>query len=161
MTAPSRIAADEIRLAEEAAASQATEAAVRALDLLRDAGLRPTRQRVALAQLLFSRGDRHVSAEKVYEEAVTARIAVSLATVYNTLNQFTEVGLLRELPVAGAKSFFDTRTSPHHHFFDVEHGRMVDVAADAVSIAALPEPPPGMEIAGVEVMIRLRPIRTA
>ena len=125
--------------------------------LLRRAGLRPTRQRIALATLLFSRGDRHVSAETVYEEAVGARVSVSLATVYNTLNQFTEAGLLRELAVSGAKSFFDTRTSPHHHFWSEADGVMTDVAAEEVEVARLPEPPPGMEIAGVEVMIRLRP----
>lgn len=126
------------------------------IGLLRRSGLRPTRQRVALAELLFSAGDRHVSAEKVYEEAVGARIQVSLATVYNTLNQFTEAGLLRELAVSGAKSFFDTRTTPHHHFWMEEDGEMIDVAAEAVEIARLPEPPDGMEIAGVEVMLRLR-----
>ncbi len=125
--------------------------------LLRRAGLRPTRQRVALAGLLFSKGDRHVSAETVYEEAITARVSVSLATVYNTLNQFTEAGLLRELAVSGAKSFFDTRTSPHHHFWSESDGVMTDVAAEDVEVSRLPEPPPGMEIAGVEVMIRLRP----
>ncbi len=125
--------------------------------LLRRAGLRPTRQRIALATLLFSQGDRHVSAETVYEEAVGARVSVSLATVYNTLNQFTEAGLLRELAVSGAKSFFDTRTGPHHHFWSAVDGVMTDVAAEEVEVTRLPEPPPGMEIAGVEVMIRLRP----
>lgn len=125
--------------------------------LLRGAGLRPTRQRVALAGLLFSKGDRHVSAETVFEEAVAARVSVSLATVYNTLNQFTQAGLLRELAVSGAKSFFDTRTSAHHHFWSEADGVMTDVAADEVEVSRLPEPPPGMEIAGVEVMIRLRP----
>ena len=125
--------------------------------LLRRAGLRPTRQRIALATLLFAEGDRHVSAEQVYEQAIGARVSVSLATVYNTLHQFTEAGLLRELAVSGAKSFFDTRTSPHHHFWSEADGVMTDVAAEEVEVARLPEPPPGMEIAGVEVMIRLRP----
>lgn len=125
--------------------------------LLRRAGLRPTRQRIALASLLFSGHDRHVSAEQVYEEAIAARVSVSLATVYNTLNQFTEAGLLRELAVSGAKSFFDTRTSPHHHFWSEADGEMADVPAEEVEIARLPTPPEGMEIAGVEVMIRLRP----
>ena len=122
----------------------------------RSAGLRPTRQRIALADLLFSAGDRHVSAEQVYEEAIGARVSVSLASVYNTLNQFTEAGLLRELAVSGAKSFFDTRTSPHHHFWLESDDRMIDVAAEEVAVARLPEPPEGMEIVGVEVMIRLR-----
>ena len=132
-------------------------AAPNIVGLLRGFGLRPTRQRIALAALLFSKGDRHVSAETVYEEALATSVSVSLATVYNTLNQFTEAGLLRELAVSGAKSFFDTRTSPHHHFWSEADGIMTDVAAEEVEVSRLPEPPPGMEIAGVEVMIRLRP----
>ncbi len=130
-----------------------------AIDILRAAGLRPTRQRVALAGLLFGGPDRHVSAEAVYAEALDAGASVSLATVYNTLHQFTEAGLLRELAVSGAKSFFDTRTAPHHHFWNETGGEMSDVAMDAVDVARLPEPPEGMEIVGVEVMIRLRPRR--
>ncbi|WP_333823730.1 iron response transcriptional regulator IrrA [Pinisolibacter sp.] len=129
------------------------------VETLRRAGLRPTRQRTALAALLFGGPDRHVSAETIYEEAMTARVSVSLATVYNTLHQFTEAGLLRELAVSGAKSFFDTRTSPHHHFWNEADGEMTDVSVDAVDVTRLPEPPEGMEIAGVEVMIRLRPRR--
>ncbi|MDK9695811.1 MAG: transcriptional repressor [Siculibacillus sp.] len=128
--------------------------------ILRRAGLRPTRQRIALAGLLLGGPDRHVSAETVYEEALKARISVSLATVYNTLHQFTEAGLLRELAVSGAKSFFDTRTSPHHHFWNECDGEMSDVAVETVEVSRLPEPPAGMEIAGVEVMIRLRPRRS-
>lgn len=127
------------------------------IERLRRAGLRPTRQRIALAGLLFGGPDRHVSAEAIFEEAVSARVAVSLATVYNTLHQFTEAGLLRELAVSGAKSFFDTRTTPHHHFWNEIGGEMTDVAPETVDIARLPDPPPGMEIVGYEVMIRLRP----
>lgn len=144
------------RLDDEPTVADAT-VAPSVVGMLRRAGLRPTRQRIALATLLFAEGDRHVSAETVYEEAIGARVSVSLATVYNTLNQFTEAGLLRELAVSGAKSFFDTRTSPHHHFWSEADGVMTDVAAEEVEVARLPEPPPGMEIAGVEVMIRLRP----
>ena len=129
----------------------------RVIDRLRAAGLRPTRQRVALAGLLFDGPDRHVSAEVVYEEALRARVSVSLATVYNTLHQFTEAGLLRELAVSGAKSFFDTRTSPHHHFWNEADGTTTDIPIDAIGISHLPEPPAGLEIVGVEVMIRLRP----
>ncbi len=151
-----------IGLDEEAHADRTADGTIlRTVALLRRAGLRPTRQRVALAGLLFSTGDRHVSAETIYEEALAARISVSLATVYNTLNQFTAAGLLRELAVSGAKSFFDTRTSPHHHFWDETDGEMVDVEAEAVEVGRLPAPPAGMEIVGVEVMIRLRRTATA
>lgn len=123
---------------------------------LRAHGLRPTRQRIDLAFVLYSKGDRHVSAEAVYDEALGHGVSVSLATVYNTLKQFTEAGLLAELAVSGAKSFFDTRVDPHHHFYVEGAGEMIDVAAEAVEIARLPEPPEGMEIVGWDVVVRLR-----
>src|SRR3954454_12421455 len=84
---------------------------------LRQVGLRPTRQRVGLGWLLFAKGDRHVTAEVLFEEASKARVPVSLATIYNTLHQFTEAGLLREVAVEGAKTYFDTNVSNHHHFY--------------------------------------------
>src|SRR5271167_4243542 len=92
------------------------------LALLRQVKLRPTRQRMALGWLLFAKGDRHLTAEMLYEEANRAKIAVSLATVYNTLHQFTGAGLLREVAVNGSKTYFDTNVSDHHHFFiESEH----------------------------------------
>ncbi|MGL4728995.1 MAG: iron response transcriptional regulator IrrA [Bosea sp. (in: a-proteobacteria)] len=123
---------------------------------LRDAGLRPTRQRVSLGWLLFAKGHRHLSAEMLFEEATRAKVSVSLATVYNTLHQFTEAGLLRELAMDGGKTFFDTNPSAHHHFFIEGEEAMIDVPAEAVDISALPEPPEGMEIARVDVIVRLR-----
>jgi Fur family iron response transcriptional regulator len=125
-------------------------------DKLRRAGLRPTRQRVSLGWLLFGKGDRHITAEVLFDEAQRARVPVSLATVYNTLHQFTEAGLLRQLAVDGAKSYFDTNPSEHHHFFIEGEDQLVDMPADGVEVGALPEPPEGMEIAGVEVIVRLR-----
>lgn len=122
---------------------------------LRRAGLRPTQQRLSLARILFAQGGRHVSAEILHAEARAARIPVSLATVYNTLNQFTEAGLLRELSVDGARTYFDTNTSEHHHFL-VEGGSVIDIPAGSINISALPEPPEGMEIVRVDVMVRLR-----
>jgi Fur family iron response transcriptional regulator len=124
--------------------------------LLRKAGLRPTRQRIALAAILFGKGDRHVSAEALYEEAVTVRVPVSLATVYNTLHQFTEAGLLRELAVDGSKSYFDTNVHDHHHFFVEGENTMMDVPASAIGINALPEPPEGYEIDRVDVLVRIK-----
>jgi len=125
-------------------------------DKLRRVGLRPTRQRVSLGWLLFAKGDRHVTAEVLYDEARRARVPVSLATVYNTLHQFTEAGLLRQLAVDGSKSYFDTNPTEHHHFFLEDEGELVDVPAEGVTVGALPEAPEGMEVAGVEVIIRLR-----
>lgn len=124
---------------------------------LRDAGLRPTRQRVALGWLLFGRGHRHVTAERLFEEAGSARVPVSLATVYNTLHQFTEAGLLREIAVDGAKTYFDTNLETHHHF--LEHGgdTLVDIPAGEIELGRLPEPPPGMVIDRVDVVVRLKP----
>lgn len=128
---------------------------------VRQAGLRPTRQRVALANLLFAKGDRHLSAEELHEEAVTAGVPVSLATVYNTLHQFTGTGMLRILAVEGARTYFDTNTSDHHHFFIEGENRVMDIAPGPVTVSNLPEPPEGMEIANVDIVIRLRPKRTS
>lgn len=124
---------------------------------VREAGLRPTRQRIALAELLFAKGDRHLSAEELHEEALAAGVAVSLATVYNTLHQFTEAGLLRILALEGSRTYFDTNTSDHHHFFIEGENRVVDIEAAPVSVHNLPEPPEGMEIVNVDIIVRLRP----
>jgi len=124
---------------------------------VRAAGLRPTRQRIALAELLFAKGDRHLSAEELHEEALNAGVAVSLATVYNTLHQFTEAGLLRILALEGSRTYFDTNTSDHHHFFIEGENRVVDIEAAPVSVHNLPEPPEGMEIVNVDIIVRLRP----
>ncbi|MDR6954923.1 Fur family iron response transcriptional regulator [Ancylobacter sp. 3268] len=127
--------------------------------MLRDVGLRPTRQRLALGWLLFAKGDRHVSAEILHEEAIKARFPVSLATVYNTLHQFTEVGLLRELAIDGSKTYFDTNPSDHHHFFMEGENHLLDIPSAAVEVERVPEPPEGYEIARVDVVVRLRPKR--
>ena len=122
---------------------------------LRHAGLRPTRQRVELGRLLFAKGHRHISAEDLHDEAQAADVRVSLATVYNTLHQFTEAGLLREVAIDGARTYFDTNVSDHHHFFVEGEGVLVDMA-DHIDIDRLPEPPEGMEITAVEVVVRVR-----
>ena len=126
---------------------------------VRRAGLRPTRQRMALADLIFAKGDRHISAEDLHEEALAARVPVSLATIYNCLHQFTQAGLLRILAVEGARTYFDTNISDHHHFFVEGENRVVDIASGPVQVVNLPAPPAGMEIANVDVVIRLRPMR--
>ncbi|MEM8811828.1 MAG: iron response transcriptional regulator IrrA [Pseudomonadota bacterium] len=130
----------------------------RTVGRLRDHGLRPTRQRTALAALLFAKGDRHVSAEILHEEAVLANVPVSLATVYNTLHQFTEAGLLREVVVDGSKTYFDTNTTDHHHYYVEGENTVIDIPADNISFSGLPIPPEGMEITRVDVVVRLRPI---
>jgi Fur family iron response transcriptional regulator len=123
---------------------------------LRHAGLRPTRQRVALGWILFAKGPRHVTAENLYEEATGARVPVSLATVYNTLHQFTEAGLLREIAVDGARTYFDTNLSDHHHFLVEETSSLFDIPDKHVEVGRLPEAPEGMEISRVDVIIRLK-----
>ncbi len=125
-------------------------------DILRTAGLRPTRQRVSLAELLYSKGDRHISAELLHEEAVEASVPVSLATVYNTLHQFTEAGLLREVAIDGNKTYFDTNVSEHHHFFIEGENRVIDIPGEGVGIGRLPEAPAGMEVVRVDVVVRVR-----
>jgi Fur family iron response transcriptional regulator len=123
---------------------------------LRAAGLRPTRQRLRLAELLFRHGNRHVTAELLHQEAQDAGCAVSLATVYNTLHQFTTAGLLQQVIVDPSRSYFDTNTGSHQHFYDEEDGGLIDIAADAVEVSGLPAPPRGKAIARVDVVVRIR-----
>ena len=123
---------------------------------LRAAGLRPTRQRVALARMLFEGGHRHVTAESLHAEVKASRMPVSLATVYNTLNQFRDAGLLREVGVAPGRSYFDTNTGHHHHFFVETDGELHDFPSDEVTIAGLPAPPQGTKLSRVDVIVRVR-----
>jgi Fur family iron response transcriptional regulator len=123
---------------------------------LREAGLRPTRQRVALGWLLFAKGDRHITAEMLYEEATGSRVRISLATVYNTLHQFTEAGLLREIAVDGSKTYFDTNMSEHHHFLIEGSNQLLDIPTTYLDVVRLPEIPDDMEVARVDVVVRLR-----
>jgi Fur family iron response transcriptional regulator len=127
------------------------------IELLRAAGLRPTRQRAGLAELLFAKGDRHVTAEMLHAEAQRSGLAVSLATVYNTIHQFVEAGLLREVAIEGSKTYFDTNTSNHFHFFFEKDGVLVDIEPNGVQLDNLPAIPEGMEITRVDVLIRLMP----
>lgn len=126
------------------------------LERLRAVGLRPTRQRVALARLLFDGLDRHVTAEQLHGEALAAAIRVSLATVYNTLHQFTDAGLLREVVVEPGRSYFDTNIDDHHHFFCESSGHLQDIPGEMVMVGQLPQPPDGTEIRRVDVIIRVR-----
>ncbi len=127
----------------------------KSIDLLRDAGLRPTRQRMALARLLFDKEDRHVTAEVLHAQARDEDIKVSLATVYNTLNQFRDAGLVREVVVEPGRSYFDTNVENHHHFFNVDNGELSDIPVTEVSVSALPTPPPGTLIDRVDVVVRV------
>lgn len=127
------------------------------LDRLRGVGLRPTRQRLALAKLLFDGANRHVTAEQLHSEAIEGGVRVSLATVYNTLHQFTGAGLLREVVVQSSRSYFDTNMSSHHHFFDEENGGLADIPGEMLTVSDLPPPPAGTEVERVDVIVRLRP----
>ena len=126
---------------------------------LRMTGLRPTRQRVALAELLFGRGDRHFTAEMVHAEAVKKGVPVSLATVYNTLHQFVEAGLLREVAIEGSKTYFDTKTSNHFHIYFENDGTLVDIEPANIKVENLPKPPEGMEITRIDVLVRVSPTK--
>jgi Fur family transcriptional regulator, iron response regulator len=126
-----------------------------AIARLKAAGLRPTRQRLALARLLFAGGDRHLTAEQLHGEATAEQVPVSLATVYNALHQFTAAGLLREVIVEAGRSYFDTNVSDHHHFFHEDNGRLEDIAGDEVRLGDLPQAPKGKRIRRVDVIIRV------
>lgn len=129
----------------------------RGTEWLARAGVRPTRQRVLLASLLVGDGkDRHVTAESLYSSVQSSGERVSLATVYNTLRAFCEAGLMQEITVDGARSYFDTRLDDHPHFFWEEEGRLSDAPAGDLEITRLPEAPAGTEVARVDVIIRLK-----
>ena len=123
---------------------------------LRGAKLRPTQQRLSLARLLFSGHDRHITAEQLHSEALGAGVQLSLATVYNTLNQFTQAGLLRQVIVDGSKIHFDTNTGDHHHFYFEDENLLTDIPGGDVRIEGLPRAPSGTEIERVEVVVRLK-----
>jgi Fur family iron response transcriptional regulator len=124
--------------------------------MLRQVGLRPTRQRMALGWMLFGKGDRHVTADMLHEEALKAKVPVSLATVYNTLHQFTDMGLMRRVAVDGSKIFFDTNASQHHHFFVENENSLFDIPHADVVIDETPIPPEGYEVTRIDVVVRLR-----
>ncbi len=126
-------------------------------EILRRSGLRPTRQRLLLGELLFGRGHRHATAEMLHGEVVGAGERVSLATVYNTLHQFKRAGLLRELAIDGSKAYFDTNTSNHNHFFYEREGRLVDIPEDKIQVDGVPDAPDGMVISHIDVVVRLAP----
>lgn len=127
----------------------------RIIERLKSFGLRPTRQRIALASLLFSEGDRHVTAEMLHVEAIRESVPVSLATVYNTLHQFTEAGLLREVAIEGSKTYFDTNTSNHAHYYFEADGSLVDIENELAPVVTPPKAPEGMAISRIDVLVRL------
>ena len=124
-------------------------------ELIKSAGLRPTRQRLALGGLLFGGEDRHVTAEQLHAEVVSLGEHVSLATVYNTLHQFKRANLLRELAIEGSKAYFDTNTSNHNHFLLEQNGGLMDIAGDTIQVTGVPAPPEGMVISHIDVIVRL------
>ena len=128
----------------------------KAIQRLREVGLRPTRQRVELASVLFKGEDRHVTAESLYEEASRLGLRISLATVYNTLHQFTHAGLLRQVIVDAARGYFDTNTGDHQHFFVEDEGALIDIPGDQITVAGVPTPPPGLAVDRVDVVVRVR-----
>lgn len=127
-------------------------------NLLKKAGLRPTRQRVVLGKLLWpiDGHKRHITAEQLHQEVHMTGTQVSLATVYNTLHQFTDTGLLGEVIIDGNKAYFDTNTEPHHHFWYEERGELVDIPQEHVSFNKLPDPPCGTTPSNVDVVIRVK-----
>ena len=125
-------------------------------DKLRNVGLRPTRTRVALAYMLFAQGNRHVSAEMLFEEASRAKVSVSLATIYNTLYEFTKVGFLRQVAIDSSKSYFDTNNTEHHHYYLEDRHELMDIPPTDVAVGKVPVPPEGYEIARVDVVVCLR-----
>jgi Fur family transcriptional regulator, iron response regulator len=127
-----------------------------ALTRLLGTGLRPTRQRVALAELMLRDGHRHVTAESLHDEAKKAGHDISLATVYNTLHQFTHAGLLSQVTVDAQRSYFDTNTGEHQHFFVEDDGELIDIPGETIAVAGVPTPPKGMTVDRIDVVVRLK-----
>ena len=150
------IAVDETRHRPEGLESHAAGPGAGWRELLIRAGMRLTRQRVILSELLFANGDRHVTAEALHAEALAADAQISLATVYNTLNQFTQAGLLRRIGPDGSRSFFDTNTSPHPHYYLQGEDILLDVPEADLAVANMPQPLPGHEVSRLDVIIHLR-----
>jgi len=123
---------------------------------LRSAGLRPTRQRVELASVLFKGHDRHVTAESLHEEVISLGLKISLATVYNTLHQFTRAGLLRQVVVDAARGYFDTNTGDHQHFFLEDEGALIDIPGEDITVSGVLLPPSGMTVDRVDVVVRVK-----
>ena len=124
-------------------------------EFLRKHNLRPTRQRVALAALLFDGTPRHVTAEILHDQVRDMGITLSLAPIYNTLHQFTNVGLLKEIKGIGDATWFDTNIDQHHHFYDISNDHLIDIPASSITISKLPASPDGKEIDGIDVIVRL------
>ncbi|MEP4108488.1 MAG: iron response transcriptional regulator IrrA [Sneathiella sp.] len=122
---------------------------------IRSADLRPTKQRIALAELLFATGNRHITAEKLHGEALDAGVRISLATIYNNLHQFTSAGLLREVVVDASKSYFDTNVEPHHHFFHEANGSLEDIRSSDLTVSNIPALPAGTKISSIDVIVRV------
>jgi Fur family iron response transcriptional regulator len=140
---------------ELSAPSAAASVSLRCEGRLSDCGIRPTAQRVRIAALLLS-APQHLSAEQILASLRAAGARVSKATVYNTLNLFAAHGLIRQLSVDGSRAWFDSNVEPHYHFHDLESGALIDVPVPAVAFSRLPTPPPGTEVAGIDLVIRLR-----
>jgi Fur family transcriptional regulator, iron response regulator len=142
-------------MSDRSSPDMATRPTATVPEMLRQANLRPTRQRLTLGRLLFASGDRHVTAEQLHAEVTALGEHVSLATVYNTLHQFKRAGLVRELAIEGSKAYFDTNTSNHNHFLLEATGDLMDIPGDAIRVEGLPEPPDGMRITHVDVVVRV------
>ncbi|PCI85567.1 MAG: transcriptional repressor [Hyphomicrobiales bacterium] len=125
-------------------------------EFLRNVGMRASKPRVQLSELLFGGEGRHVTAESLYEEAIHTKIKVTLTTVYNTLNQFSELGLLREIAVDGNRTYYDTNTSNHHHFYNENSGQLYDIDSDDLKVIGLPTPPNDQNIWRIDVIVRLK-----
>ena len=124
-------------------------------NLLTSSGLRPTRQRLVIGRTLFEGGNLHFTPEDLHAELANEGFRVSLSTVYNNLHKFTSVGLLREVVAESGKTFFDSNTTPHHHFFDEDTGSLYDISEDEILIQNIPAPPKGLLISGVDVVVRV------
>lgn len=128
---------------------------ISARHILERAGLKVTTQRMSVVEALFGRGERHVTAESLYDELVRTGAPGSLSCVYNSLRRFSELGLVKRVPIYGSAAYFDTRTGHHHHFYADDEDHLMDLTAD-IALEAAPIPPPGYELVSVDILVRVR-----
>ena len=127
----------------------------RALRMLETSPLKVTEQRIAMIKLLFKNGAAHFTAEDIYEEVNKKKIKISLATIYNCLNQFKEFGIIKAIKVSSDKIYFDTNLKEHHHFFCVKSAKLIDVETNKVKISKLPKIPRGKKLKSIDVIINI------
>ena len=117
-------------------------------------GLRPTRARIRIGMMLLDK-PKHLSADQVHQKLNQKGHTISKATVYNTLNAFSKCGIVSEVTIDPSRTYYDSRTTPHHHFFNIDTGQLVDIASDDMSVENIPRLPDNTQIQDLEIVVKI------